>query len=146
MLMLRVGNERRSRVIDAKFRLSVTRTTKTAEGVTIYRTVDLPLIRDHATALSRAWNVMHVITPGSPLEGATAESLAATEAEINLLLTGTDDTSLQPVHGLYTWLASDVVFGHRLADIVSDLPDGNMLIDLARFHDVVPVSPAAAGG
>lgn len=141
-LMMRIGNERRGRIVDAKFRLTVTRTTKTTEGVTIYRTVDLPLARDHATALSRAWNVMHPLTPGSPLAGATSASLASADAELTLLVTGTDDTTLQPVHAMHTWMASDVVFGHRLADIVSDLPDGNMLVDLRRFHDLVPAAPA----
>lgn len=139
-LMMRIGNERRSRIIDAKFRLSLTRTTKTAEGVTIYRTVDLPLARDHATALSRAWNVVHHLSPGSPLDGATAESLASMEAELTLLVTGVDDTTLQPVHAMHTWMASDVVFGQRLADIISDLPDGNVQVDLRKFHDLVPAA------
>lgn len=139
-LALRVGNERRSRIVNAEFRLTLTRTTTTAEGVTMFRTEDLPLVRDRATALSRAWNVMHRIAPGSPLHGATAESLSTEEAELTLLVSGIDDTSLQPVHAIQTWMASDVAFGHRLADIVSSLPNGNVLVDLAKFHDVVPVA------
>lgn len=136
-LMLRVGNERRSRIVEAQFRLTLTRTTKTAEGVTVYRTVDLPLIRDRATALSRAWNVMHAVGPGSALLGETAETLARSDAELTLSVAGIDDTSMQQVHATYTWMASDVLFGHRLADIVTETPEGNMLIDLRRFHDVV---------
>jgi len=138
-LMLRVGNERRGRIVDASFRLSLTRTVQTTEGVTMYRAVDLTLVRDRAAALQRAWAVMHAIAPGSPLDGVTAEALASSEAELTLLVSGIDDTTMQPVHALNTWMASDVIFGHRMADIVSDLPGGDMLVDLSRCHDVVPV-------
>ncbi len=142
-LMLRIGNERRGRIVDARFRFSFTRTTTSSEGVTMYRSVDLPLLRDHATALSRSWNVVCPILEGSPLEGVTPESLAAMEAEFVLLVTGIDDTTLQPVHAMNTWMASDVLFGHRLADVIRERPDGNMELDLAKFHAVVPVEKAA---
>lgn len=139
-LSVRVGNERRNRIVDATFRLSLTRTVLTDEGVVMYRAVDLPLVRDRAMALSRAWNVMHRITPGSPLDGVDAEGLVAAEAELTLLVAGIDETTMQPVHAMHLWNASDVAFDHRLADVIDERPDGVMVIDLSRFHDVVPSS------
>ncbi len=32
-------------------------------------------------------------------------------------------------------------WGVRLADVLSETPDGNVVLDLRRFHDVVPASP-----
>jgi inward rectifier potassium channel len=139
-LMLRVGNERRGNIVDTRFRLSFTRTTKTAEGMTIYRLEELPLVRARAPALSRSWNVMHPINPGSPLHGYDAAKLASVEGEIQLEVVGVDDTSLQPVHARHTWFAGSVSWGARLADVLSETPNGDMILDLRHFHEVVPAS------
>ncbi len=142
-LMIRVGNERRDRIVDATFRLTLMRTTRTQEGVVIYRAADVPLVRARAFALSRTWMVLHRIAEGSPLLPDTPESLAACDAELTLAVTGTDETSLQAVHAQHTWLHRSIVWGARLADVVSETPDGNMLVDLRRFHDVVSTEPTA---
>jgi inward rectifier potassium channel len=142
-LMMRIGNERRNVIIDASFRATLMRTTRTAEGITVYRTQDLPLVRDRAPGLQRAWLVMHRIAPGSPLHGDTPASLAASEAELTLAVTGVDDTTLQLVHARRTWTASSIVFGARLADIITDTPDA-FTLDLRKFHDVVPTPATEA--
>ncbi len=139
-VMIRLGNERRGRIVDAGFRLSLMRTQRTAEGRVEYRTTDLALVRDRAPALSRSWTILHRIAEGSPLAGETPESLAAQDAELTLQVTGTDETSLQPVHAQHTWLHSSIVWGTRLADVLSETPDGNVVLDLRRFHEVEPVA------
>jgi inward rectifier potassium channel len=141
-LMIRVGNERRGRIVDAAFRLTVARTTRTQEGVAIYRNLDAPLVRDRATALSRSWMVLHRIQEGSPLLGDSPESLAAADVELTLMVAGTDETSLQPIHAQHTWLHRSVTWGARLADVMAETPDGNLLLDLRRFHDLTPTAPA----
>jgi inward rectifier potassium channel len=142
-LMIRVGNERRlNNIMDATFRLTLMRTTSTAEGVTVYRTVDLALVRERAPALSRSWMVLHRIDASSPLHGETPEALAASDAELTLTVAGIDDTSLQAVHARHTWMAASVVFGARLADVTSELEDGSLVLDLRRFHALVPTAPA----
>ena len=138
-LMLRVGNERRSSIVGSQFRLTFTRTDTTAEGVMVYRSEDLSLVRPHAPALSRSWSVMHRIVEGSPLHGYDAERLAAVDGELQLEVVGIDDVSLQPVHARYTWFAGSVVWGARLADVLSETPEGDMILDLRNFHEVVPV-------
>ena len=140
-LMLRVGNERRGNIVGTEFRVTFTHTSKTAEGMTIYRLEEMKLVRSRAPALSRSWSVLHQIVPGSPLHGYDAEKLAATDAEIQLEVTGIDEISLQPVHARHTWFAGSVVFGARLADVLSETPDGDMILDLRRFHEVVPHNP-----
>jgi inward rectifier potassium channel len=137
-LMMRVGNERRGGIVGAEFRLNFTRTSRTAEGMTIYRSEELPLVRSRAAILSRAWSLMHKIVEGSPLHGLDAEKLVALEGELQLEVVGMDDTSLQPVHALHTWFAGSVAWSARLADVLSETPDGDMVLDLRHFHDVVP--------
>jgi inward rectifier potassium channel len=137
-LMVRVGNERRGNIVGTVFRLTFTRTSKTAEGVMIYRLEELPLVRSRAAALSRAWTVMHRIVEGSPLFGYDADKLADVSGEISLEVEGLDDTSLQAVHARYTWFAGSVAWGARLADVLSETPEGDVVLDLRNFHEVVP--------
>ncbi len=142
-LMIRLGNERSGRIVGAAFRLTLVRTTRTTEGVAVYRNEDLPLVRERADALARSWMVLHRIGPGSPLLGDTPETLAACDAELTLSVAGTDETSMQPAHAQHTWVHRSVVWGARLADVVSEIPDGNLLLDLRRFHEVIPTEATA---
>ena len=52
---------------------------------------------------------------------------------------------MQTVHGKHRYFAKDLLWGYRLADVLSETPDGHMLLDLRRFHDVepLPVAPPA---
>ena len=140
-LMMRVGNERRGRIVDARFRLTLMRTTRTSEGVAMYRVVDRPLARDRAPALSRSWTLLHPLVPGSPLAGESPESLAAADAELTLAVSGTDETSLQAVHAQHTWIHRSIAWGTRLADVLSETPEGNVVLDLATFHELAPTAP-----
>ena len=139
-LMLRVGNERHGNIVDTQFRLTFTRTIKTAEGVIMYRLEELPLVRSRAPALSRSWNVMHQIVDGSPLHGYDARKFAELDGELQIEVAGVDDTSLQPVHARYTWFAGSVAWSARLADVLSETPDGDVILDLHNFHEIVPIA------
>jgi inward rectifier potassium channel len=128
-------------VFEARIRAGLIRTEKTAEGMTFYRLVDLPLTRDNSQALARSWTVMHEIDEKSPLWRATPESCTEGELELIVSVVGTDDTSLQPVHGRTRYQIEDIVWGARLADILSELPDGRIKLDVAKFDDLVATEP-----
>jgi inward rectifier potassium channel len=57
-------------------------------------------------------------------------------------LAGVDDTTLQPVHASQTYGHRAIAWGERLADVLSEQPDGNLILDLRRFHDTEPVPPS----
>jgi inward rectifier potassium channel len=141
-LMVRLGNDRSNQIYDARLRLMMTTSSHTAEGVAWYRTSDLTLVRDHAPALARSWTLLHRIDESSPLHGQTPESLAKVEAEFLVTVSGTDDTSLQPIHARWTYEHFSVVWGARLADILSESPDGNVVLDLRHFHELTPTNPS----
>ncbi len=143
-LMVRVGNERGNSIVEAQARVAIMRTTRTLEGHVFYKMLDLTLVRDRSQAVSRSWTVQHRIDETSPLFGATPESLAKDEAEILITLAGTDDTSYQPVHARHTYENHDMLWGARHADVLSETPDGNLVLDVRRFDDVEPTLPTAA--
>ena len=141
-LTLRVANDAASTIFDTAIRLVLTKTSKTKEGVTFYRLADLKLTRDRALALSRSWTIIHVIDEASPLFGLTPEDCTTDEVEIMASVVGTDDTSLQPVHGRQRWEAKDIAWGYRLADVLSELPDGRLQLDVRRFDVIVATQPS----
>jgi len=144
MLQIRIGNDRRNQIFDAQVRLTLVTSALTSEGSRFYRTADLALLRGQATSLFRAWNVQHVIDETSPLHGLGPEALAKVEGELTVTVFGTDETSLQPVYARMTYEADRVVWGARLADVLSEEPGGgDLLLDLRKFHELVPTVPTA---
>lgn len=140
-LMVRVGNERGNSIVEATAHITLSRTIHTAEGVTFYKLIDLKLTRERSPAVQRSWSVLHPIVGDSPLVGATPESFARDEVELMVTLSGTDDTSYQPVHARHEYEHMDILWGARHADVLSETPDGNLVLDLRRFHEVVPTKP-----
>lgn len=143
-LMFRLGNQRGNQIVDAQLRVVMIRTERLADGGAFYRMLDLPLTRQRALSLSRSWNALHLIDGVSPLSGETRQSLLDKEIELQVLVVGLDDITMQTVHAQHRYFAKDILWGHKLADVLSETPDGHLLLDLRRFHEVEPV-PGAAG-
>jgi inward rectifier potassium channel len=142
-LSFRIGNDRASTIFEARVSVAALRTEHTAEGVVFYRIYDLALARERSQVLQRSFTVMHRIEEKSPLHGLDPAAWAKEEIELRVSVVGTDDTSLQPVHARYRYEAKDLVWGARLADILSERPDGRLTLDLRKFHDTVPSVPTA---
>ncbi|HVV48216.1 MAG TPA: ion channel [Polyangia bacterium] len=140
-LSFRLGNLRGNQIVDAQIKVVMIRTEKTSEGKLFYRMLDLALTRQRALSLSRSWNALHVIDAQSPLFGETPGTLAAKEVELQVQVVGLDDATMQTVHAGHRYFARDIRWGHRLADVLSETPDGHLLLDLRRFQDIEPTEP-----
>lgn len=136
-LSFRVGNLRSNRIVEAVVRVAITRTERTTEGKVFYRMVDLGLVRDRILSLTRSWTVLHVIDEASPLRGETKESLARKEAELNVTILGTDDTWMQTVHSAHVYMDTDIAWGMRHVDVLSE-EEGGLVLDITKFHDLEP--------
>jgi inward rectifier potassium channel len=143
-LMFRMSNQRGNQIVGARIRVALGRTEKTAEGETFYRTLDLRLQRDHLLSLSRSWSVLHTIDETSPLHGETPESLVSKEVELQVLVVGLDDISMQTVHAGHRYFTHQVLFGRRNVDVLSEAPDGDIVLDLRKFHDTEATKPTAS--
>lgn len=141
-LVLRVGNDRESAVVDAQVRITYTWTHRTAEGVVMYRMKDIDLARDSTPSLGRTWTILHAITESSPLYKKTPEDCEREEVELIVAVAGTDSTSLQPVHAGRRYFAKDILWGSRLGDVLRELPDGRLELDCRKFHDTVKCEPS----
>jgi inward rectifier potassium channel len=140
-LMIRVGNQRGNSIVEATVHLTLSRTIRTAEGVTFYKLIDLKLARDRSPAVQRSWTILHELRDDSPLAGLTPEEFAAEGCELMATISGTDDTSYQLVHARHQYENDAVLWGARHADVLSEKPNGDMILDIRRFDDVVPTRP-----
>ena len=138
-LMLRAANQRRNQILEARVTLSLSRDEVTAEGQHLRRFYQLQMLRSHNPAFSLPWTLMHPIDEHSPLQGFSAESLAESQSQIIVSLSGVDETVYQNVHARHTYGANSIILNHQLVDIIHVIDDRNRYVDLASFHHVVPL-------
>ena len=142
--MFRVANERLSHVVEAQIRVTMLRDELTKEGEQVRKIHDLSLVRSQSPAFALTWTVLHPITSNSPLHGATSQSLRDQQVEIVVALTGIDETLSQGVHARNSYMAEEILFNARFADVFSIPPTGLRTLDLSRFHETVPVTQPEA--
>ena len=139
-LMIRMGNQRLSQIVQAEVRLSLIRNERTTEGAFMRRFHDLKLVRDRTPVFAMSFLAMHVLDDTSPLYGATRESLEENEAELLVTVTGLDETMGQTVHARAAYLPEEIRFGHRYADMFGVTEDGRRAVDYRRFHETEAVA------
>lgn len=137
-LQLQCANGRHNQLVEASFKLRISRIVRTPEGQSMRRLYDLPLLRESNPIFALSWTLFHPITRESPLYGQTPESLAASQTMLIGVLTGIDDTMAQVVHARSIWFWDKILFHRRHVDIMrADLGTGDAVIDYTRFHETV---------
>jgi inward rectifier potassium channel len=135
-LMFRVANERGNQIMEAAISVSLARQRVTREGLVMRGFDELQLVRRSTPLFALSWTVMHPIDEGSPLYGATRESLIAQQAEIVVLISGTDETYGEKIYARHSYIPYNIHWNKHFADILSTGPDGRRILDLGKFHDL----------
>lgn len=134
-LMFRIANQRNNQILEAEVTVTVARQMMTQEGHAMRRFEELPLSRARTPLFALSWTVMHPIGDGSPLSGATIDSMIEQQMEIVVVVSGTDETYSDKIYARHSYLPDEIVLGKRFVDIIS-VRNGRRHVDLARFHDV----------
>jgi inward rectifier potassium channel len=142
-LSLRLANERRNQILEVQVSVTLVRDEYTTEGNWMRRFYELQLARPRSPIFPMTFMVMHAIDTTSPLFNANGSSLAAQGAELVVTVTGIDDTTSQMIHARASYLAGEICWDRRFADIFTETEDGRLAVDYRRFHDTVPVSSPA---
>src|SRR5438552_10329335 len=134
-LMVRIGNENHHSMVEAKFRIMFSRDEQLIEGGDFRYFYDLKLHFDRLTVFPAALTLRHVIDEGSPLHGATIESLETERALLFVSVVGIDPVIAAAVQTQrdYTW--RDIQFGYRFVEIYGQYDDGKLTVDYGRLHD-----------
>ncbi|MGO9361706.1 MAG: hypothetical protein ACLP1D_29175 [Xanthobacteraceae bacterium] len=82
--------------------------------------------------------MFHVIDEQSPLFGRSVADIEAGNFSFVLLVSGFDENAAQDIHARKTYRHTEVLHGHRYADIISVDDDGRTRVDYRRFHETTP--------
>ncbi len=137
-LMFRIANERSNQLHDVSARVSLSRLEDSPAG-SVRRFHELHLDRTRVAFLPLHWVVVHPIDERSPLAGVSAEELRRSEAEVLVLISGTDETFSQAVHARSSYRAEEIAWGSRFADMFLRVEDGLVGVDLRKIHQIEPV-------
>ena len=141
-LMIRMANMRANRIVEANIHVVLARQETTVEGDTIRRLYDLAMTRDRSAMFALSWTAVHHIVESSPLFGHTRDSMAGSEPEIIVSITGLDETFSQTIHARHTYQLDDIIWGARFGDVLVLHPDGSRSIDYEHFDEVEMLTPA----
>jgi inward rectifier potassium channel len=140
-LMVRMANQRRNQVVEARVRLTLLRAHRSEEGDLMRVQTDVPLVRDQTHMFSLTWTAMHRIDEKSPFYGPYAmDRLRADQAQLLVSFHGLDATMGQTIHASTWYDMDDIVWNARYADVLH--VDGTVRhIDYRRFHDIELMEP-----
>ena len=132
----RIANARSSQIIELRVRVLFTR-FEICDGARTRRYYNLALERAKVAFFPLSLTVVHPIDADSPLRGETEASLRASRAEFLILLTGIDENFSDTVHTRSSYIAEEVVWDARFANIFEQKPGETRLAVDLRVSGVV---------
>ncbi|XP_072224724.1 ATP-sensitive inward rectifier potassium channel 12 [Leuresthes tenuis] len=145
-LMWRVGNLRRSHIVEAHVRAQLIRSYVTVEGEFIpLEQMDLNVGYDEGTDrlfLVSPLVIIHEIDKDSPLYTLSRADLEADDFEIVVILEGMVEATAMTTQFRSSYLAREIFWGHRFEPVIYEDRD-RYKVDYARFHKTyeVPSTP-----
>jgi len=135
-LEFRIANARSSQLIDVQAQAILTKIEQ-VDGTPIRKFYELELERNRVVFFPLSWTVVHPITPASPMWGLTREDLTKSDAELLVLLIGTDETISQTVHSRSSYEADEIVWGAKFANMfMRNEAEGIIGMHLNRIHEI----------
>lgn len=144
-LMFRAANQRHDLVFEARATVLLLMDEQ-ADGAVFRRFRDLALERSSTAVFMLTWTIMHRIGPTSPLWPYLRDGQLPLDAEILVVLSGTDEGSGQTIHAHWAYRPGDIRWNSHFEDIIAVRPDGIRTIDYNRFHEVKDIAPALGPG
>ena len=139
-LQFRIVNRRSNNLLDLQARVLLM-TVDQVNGRLQRAYAALTLERDTVIFFPLTWTIVHPIDAASPLYGKTAEDLKRLQAEVLIMIKGTDETFGQVVNARYSYRYDEISWGTRFKPAFEIDSDGEMLLEVDRVSDLDPVSP-----
>lgn len=139
LLNLRIGNLRRTALIDLTVEAILVRRISDMNGEPTLQLERIPLKSAHLPILPITWVISHEITQDSPLYGLSKDDLLQQKAEIIVTLSATDQASAQTAFAMHTYAAEHIKWGCVLREIMRPHPDGSVVADFSLFHATTTV-------
>ncbi|KAK7111486.1 G protein-activated inward rectifier potassium channel 3-like isoform X2 [Littorina saxatilis] len=143
-LLLRVGDMRKSQIVEAHIRAVLIKKKITKEGdvLPLYQ-FDVDLGFDEGRdRLFLVWPVIivHKIDADSPFWDLSPEDLHREQFELIVVLEGIVESTGMTTQARSSYLPGEVLWGHRFERLVTfQKENGQYQIDFSRFHNTIPV-------
>jgi len=138
-LFMRLGNARGSEIVDATLTMTAVMDDISDEGHHMRRLFDMKLVRNRTPLFRLSWSVMHEIDKDSPLHGIDLASMENSVWAIICTVVGHDGVYGQTVYARKIYYPESFVTGVKFADILSQMPDGRIIVDFDQFNKTLPV-------
>lgn len=145
-LMWRLGNMRKSHIVEAHVRAQLIRPHVTMEGEYLpLEQSDIDVGYDDGTDrlfLVSPLVVVHKINKHSPLYDLSCTELQKQDFEIVVILEGMVEATAMTTQARTSYLAKEILWGHRFEPVVFEKGD-RYIVDYSRFHKTyeVPFTP-----
>jgi inward rectifier potassium channel len=136
--MFRIVNARSSQIIELHASVLLTK-FENVDGRLLRRYYPLKLERNKVVFFPLSLTIVHPIDPESPFHGLTEKDLKDANAEVLIVLTGTDEIFSQTVHSRSSYTADEIVWNARFSDVFNRSDDSGLLtVDIKRLHQIEP--------
>lgn len=152
-LMFRVGDVRKSQILEAHVRMHLFRKRKTREGIELpFYQQKLPvgidwsceegLVEDSIIFLILPLTMVHVIDENSPLFEMHPKDLLNCDFEIVVLLEGTVEATSMLVQAKTSYTTDEILWGHEFVSTMDESrwKSGRYRVDFSVFDDTRPVN------
>ncbi len=133
-LMFRIINGKVNQLIEVEIQVVVALQI-IENGQPVRRFLPLELERNKISLFPTNWTVVHPIDELSPIKNMSAEEFKKRDVEFSILLKGFDDSFSQTVYWRSSFKHSEIVWGAKFVNIISNEDDGSVSIDMSRFND-----------
>ena len=133
-LMVRTVNYKKNQLVDLTAEIILTININVeAKPTRFFYT--LPLEQEKMGMMMMSWVIVHKITEDSALHGLNAEDLETSDAEVLVMIKGSDDILSQNVFSRTSFKSSRIIWGAEFVTINEIDEVGNLEIDISRMHE-----------
>ncbi|MFN0034380.1 MAG: ion channel [Saprospiraceae bacterium] len=123
-LMFRMGNASKSELIETEVQVLMAFNQREEDGSLGRKFYTLPLEINKVSFFSLSWTIVHALDEQSPIFNFSAQDLIEANAEIMVLVKGTDETAQQIVHARRSYIADEIVWNARFSSVIEHSPNG----------------------
>ena len=118
-LMFRMGNARRSELIETEVQMLLAFNQRNDQGDLERKFYPLEVEINKISFFSLSWTIVHPLNEQSPIFNFSHQDLLDANAEILVLVKGTDETNQQQVHTRHSYTADEMIWNARFRPVIT---------------------------
>lgn len=123
-LMLRMSNSSKSELIETEVQVLMAYNQRDEDGSISRKFYPLGLEISKISFFSLSWTIVHPLDENSPIFNFSEQDMLDANAEIMVLVKGTDETAQQVVHTRRSYTAEEIVWNARFSPVIEHSPNG----------------------